>query len=155
VFIRRDHVHNGPIPLFFGGLVGLPSVNAHGEAAAYIETDISGFHIGPGSNMNSKLLPFSLQIDLWNSRTALGEDTHTHDPVNHTASPGPDGIFEISVFPHRLAPGNFGTVDIGSPNNSASRSAPSDRARSQCLGPFLLSQQHRPVGRKWNPDAQR
>lgn len=119
VFIRRDHLHNGPIPLFFGGLVGMPSVNAYGEAAAYIETDISGFRIDPGSNVNSKLLPFSLQIDLWNDRTALGEDAHAHDHINHTVSRGPDGIFEISLFPHRLAPGNFGTVDIGHPGNSA------------------------------------
>jgi Flp pilus assembly protein TadG len=120
VFIRRDRTQNGPIPLYFGGLIGLPAINAHGEAAAFIESDISGFSVGPGSNVNCKLLPFSLQIDLWNNRTALGEDTHTHDTVNHTALSGPDGIFEISLFPHRLAPGNFGTVDIGHPGNSAS-----------------------------------
>lgn len=117
---RRDSVQNGPIPLYFGGLVGLASVNATGESAAYIETDISGFSVESGSNSTCKLLPFSLQIDLWQNRATVGSDDRTHDALNEAVSAGPDGTYEINLYPSELGPGNFGTVDFGNPNNSTS-----------------------------------
>ena len=33
-------------------------------------------------------------------------------------SRGPDGIFEINIYPGKVAPGNFGTIDLGSENNT-------------------------------------
>ena len=41
--------------------------------------------------------------------------------ADETVSPGPDGIKEVNIYPNgsaTLPPGNRGTVDIGSPNNS-------------------------------------
>jgi hypothetical protein len=130
VFVRRDTVTNGPVPLYFGGLIGLPAINANGEAAAYIETDISGFGVESGSNSICKLLPFSLQIDLWQDRASQRCDDYTHDPVNQTVSAGPDGIYEINLYPSELGPGNFGTIDIGNPNN-----ATPDLSRQILYGP--------------------
>jgi hypothetical protein len=122
VTVRRDSVRNGPIPLYFGPIVGIPSVNAMSEAAAFLEKDFEGFGIEPGSGTTCKLLPFSLWEGLWDERAALGSDHYTHNTDNFTVSNGGDGIFEISLFPDRLkdCPGNFGTVDIGNPNNSTS-----------------------------------
>ena len=119
ILVRRDQHRNGPVPLIFGGLLGMPSVNLHREAAAFIENDIRGFHIPEDSLETSKLLPFSLQIDLWLDRASEALDQFTHDPGNQNVSSGPDGIFEISLFPRRLVPGNFGTVNLGSSANSA------------------------------------
>ena len=120
VFTRRDNVQNGQIPLYFGGLIGMPSINGNAEAAAYVETDIRGFGIETGAKATCGLLPFSLDVNVWQKRIALGIDDFTHDPVNQTVSSGSDEVLEISLYPGRLEPGNFGTVDFGSRNNSTS-----------------------------------
>lgn len=129
---RRDSGRNGPIPLYFGGLIGLPAVNAKAEAAAFLEKDFEGFGVQPGSNATCKLLPFSLWEGLWNGRVAAGVDQFTHNTATSTVSNGPDGVFEVILFPEKLTecPGNFGTVDIGSPNNSTS-----DLSRQILYGP--------------------
>ena len=117
---RRDPGRNGPIPLYFGGLVGLPAVNAQAEAAAFLEKDFEGFDIEPGSTATCKLLPFSLWEGLWNVRVAQAHDEFTHDPINNVVSNGGDGVYEIRLYPSDLdqCPGNFGTIDIGSLDNS-------------------------------------
>jgi len=117
VFTRRDSVQNGPIPLYFGGVIGMSSINAHGEAAAFIETDIKGFRVASGSNVNCQMMPFSLQIDMWINRASAGIDDYTHDPIANTVSNGGDGVYEINLYPGDVEPGNFGTIDLGSPNN--------------------------------------
>ncbi len=129
---RRDPGRNGPIPLYFGGLIGLPAVNAKAEAAAFLEKDFEGFGVQPGSTATCKLLPFSLWEGLWNGRVAAGVDEFTHNADTSTVSNGPDGVFEVSLFPEKLTecPGNFGTVDIGSSNNSTS-----DLSRQILYGP--------------------
>ncbi len=120
VIARRDNLQNGPIPLFFGGFAGLGSVNANGQAAAFIETDISGFCVKPGTGMTCKLLPFSLWEGLWDARVAKRVDAFTHNLDTATVSNGTDGIYEVNMYPQDLVdcPGNFGTIDIGSANNS-------------------------------------
>ena len=102
LMLRRDDVQNGPIRLFFGGLVGLRGVNAFGEAASYCETNINGFQILPGSDEVCQMLPFSLHEDYW--------DIDAEEIQLFPGWTGPAG-FEAS--------GNFGTVDLGNPNNSA------------------------------------
>lgn len=119
ILLRRDENLNGPIPLIFGGLLGLPSVNVRTRSGAFIENKIFGFHVPPGSLETSKLLPFSLQIEVWEGRVAAAEDSYHYDPENQAVTTGPDGIYEISLFPSRLKPGNFGTVNLGSTANSA------------------------------------
>lgn len=132
VAARRDAGRNGPIPLYFGGLIGLPSVNATTESAAFLEKDFEGFGIEPGSSATCKLLPFSLWEGLWEGRVAAGVDQFTHNTDAFSVSNGPDGVYEITMYPEKLkdCPGNFGTVDIGSPNNSTS-----DLSRQILYGP--------------------
>ncbi len=108
LFLRRDDVQNGPIPLFFGGLVGMRGVNAFARAGAYSETNISGFRPPQGANPNdtSKLLPFSLNVKALDTNRLfpgwIGADDE--DPYSVT--------FE--------APGNFGTVNLISPTSTSS-----------------------------------
>lgn len=120
IILRRDETLNGPIPLIFGGLLGLPSVSVRARAGAFMENKITGFHIPPESLETSKLLPFSLQIDVWDDRIEDGEDSYSYDPETQTVTTGRDEIYEVSLFPSRLKPGNFGTVNLGSTANSAS-----------------------------------
>lgn len=118
VRVRRDSVQNGPVELFIAPVIGVHSVDMFMEAAAYMETDIKGFHIGDGDSATCQLLPFTLQIDLWSARLSERVDEFTYNPTTKTVSNGPDGIYEVVVYPGKVAPGNFGTIDLGSPNNS-------------------------------------
>jgi hypothetical protein len=139
VLVRRDAIQNGRLPLFFGPLFGLPSVDVNASAAAYIETDISGFHIDGGDDAACQLLPFALHIGLWNDRIIERVDHYTHDPVNKTVSNGSDGIYEIKLYPSKLSPGNFGTVDIGASNDSTA-----DLSRQILHGPNASDLAHFP-----------
>lgn len=118
VRVRRDSVQNGPVELFVAPVIGIHSVDMSTEAAAYMETDIKGFSIGNGDSATCQLLPFTLQIDLWSARLSERNDEFTYNPTTKTVSNGPDGIYEVIIYPGKVAPGNFGTIDLGSPNNS-------------------------------------
>lgn len=118
VRVRRDSVQNGRVELFIAPVIGVHSVDMSMDAAAYIETDVKGFFIGDGDSATCDLLPFTLQIDLWTARLSERVDEFTYNPVTKTVSNGPDGIYEVVIYPGKVAPGNFGTIDLGSPNNS-------------------------------------
>ncbi len=75
---------------------------------------------------NAGLLPFALKIAYWTALLAAGangsNDNYTYNPATGAVSSGPDGVPELNLYPGsgggQLPPGNFGTVDVGSPNNS-------------------------------------
>lgn len=121
VLVRRDNVRNGPIPFFFGQIFGLRAKDMSAKAVAAAQNRIAGYRVTPQSG-NAQLLPFALQVNCYEALKTGSEDNYTYDPVTKTVSPGPDGIYELNLYPGagtgQLTPGNFGTVDIGSPNNS-------------------------------------
>ena len=120
VRLRRDDVVNGPVNLFFSSVLGLGTADVTAEAIAMFEFDINGFRVVNGQETaTAKLLPFTLQIDDWNDAFTNGDDDYAHDTENQTVSSGSDGVREIKLFPlDNLTSGNFGTVDLGAPNNS-------------------------------------
>ena len=124
VKIRRDSVR-----LFFGRAIGVSEAGVFAEAAAMVEKDIKGFRVN-SDRYNSSLLPFALQIDTWFAGLSNGSDDFSHDHENGAVTNSSDQIPEIKLFPRGLGPGNFGTVDIGSPNNSTA-----DLARQIVHGP--------------------
>jgi len=118
VRVRRDSVQNGPVSLFVAPVFGYRSVEMSMDAAAYMETDVRGFQIDAGDQATCKLLPFTLQIDLWEARRTNGIDEFAYQAASRTVSRWPDGVFEIDIYPGKVAPGNFGTIDIGNENNA-------------------------------------
>ena len=135
VTVQRTTVQNGELGLFFARIFNQGSLPLSARATATYEGNIGGFEFNdnyPGQKC--LLLPFSLDYRIWDD--ALNEviesnDNWAYDPVTQTAVPGKDGINEVKLFPtKKLAPGNFGTVDIGDSNNSAS-----DLARQILHGP--------------------
>jgi hypothetical protein len=53
----------------------------------------------------------------------LGTDKYSYNPNTGGTSSGGDGVKEVDLYPYgtsALPPGNRGTVDLGSPNNSTS-----------------------------------
>lgn len=126
VAVRRDASRNGPINTFFANIFGISSVNARASATAVIMDGIIGFRIPEQrGGVNAQLLPFSLKDTKWNELLAgtwsVG-DNYAYDSETGLVTPGSDGIPELNLYPgagaEQLPPGNFGTVDIGSPNNS-------------------------------------
>src|SRR5262249_46222455 len=98
-------------------------------ATATFKDRITGFSIHTPGTSTCKLLPYALSIDTWNQVLAgNGPDLWSRDPNTGAVSSASDGIHECKLFPisngngsskNSLPPGNFGTIDIGSPNNSS------------------------------------
>jgi hypothetical protein len=126
VLVHRDATRNGPIPLFFAQLFGLGTKNISASAMACAEDAIVGFK-NPGTNCTLEILPFTVQVDSWNNLingVVTNGDEYTYNKTTGAVLEGPDSIKELNIYPGaggaQLPPGNFGTVDIGSSNNSTS-----------------------------------
>lgn len=126
VTVRRDSLQNGPIPLLFGQIFGLSSADVSAKATAVFKDGVAGFKATPETT-TIDLLPFALQINVWEDlvhRAGTLIDNYRCDGGSGTVASGSDGIQELNLYPGagvgQLDPGNFGTVDIGSANNSTS-----------------------------------
>jgi hypothetical protein len=69
---------------------------------------------------NSGTMAVNIRNQTWdNMRDGTGTDEWKWDPETKTARPGCDRILEVNLYPRGTgSPGNRGTVDIGSSNNS-------------------------------------
>jgi hypothetical protein len=121
VRIRRTTGLNGTVPLFFARALGIFEADAEAEATAALLTDIRGFRI-PERGMTVGMLPFALDEDTYEDMiNQRGVDEWAWDPVNEQVVRGKDGCDEVNLYPQGTgSPGNRGTVDIGSSNNSTS-----------------------------------
>lgn len=124
VKIRRDSSINGPMELLFARIFGKQSTVVTAEATAAYLDGIVGWRI-PSNGANIGLLPIAVKLSSWQDFMAgtLGNgDNYAYDPETGAVTAGSDGIPELNIYPGsaagQLPPGNFGTVDIGSPNNS-------------------------------------
>ena len=90
---------------------------------------VTGFTLPTGSSSTIDLLPIALDLVTWNnlvdqihSNTPHGfPDQHRYSSASGTISSGADSIPEVNIYPDAnssMPPGNRGTVDIGSSNNS-------------------------------------
>jgi hypothetical protein len=117
VLIRRTSDQNGLVPLFFGRVIGTNSASSQAEATAAFVNNFGGFTTPPNGKL--AFLPIALDRDTWYGLGANGTDDFTWNPKSHQVTEGPDGTPEVNLFPQGTgSPGNRGTVDIGSNNNS-------------------------------------
>ena len=125
VRVRRDSERGGSIALYFARFLGADSRDLMVEAVAGFADGIVGYEVTESSG-NAQLLPFALHVDycsgLLDGTAAIGDD-YSYDPGTGTVSSGSDGVLELNLYPgagaNQLPPGNYGTVDIGSNNNSS------------------------------------
>jgi Flp pilus assembly protein TadG len=119
VRVQRTSGSNGEVNLFFGRIFGRTGQAVTASATAALLNNISGFK-APASGGNLGILPFALDEQTWNDlMSGGGNDAWTWDPENSQVSHGADGIREVNLYPQGTgSPGNRGTVDIGSNNNS-------------------------------------
>ncbi len=94
-------------------------IPASARGTAVMMSSVDGFKVTSETG-NAGLLPFAVEVNAWNNLlSGVGSDLYDFDPSGETVSSGSDGLLEMSMFPlANIASGNFGTVDIGSPNNS-------------------------------------
>jgi len=108
--------------LFFAAIFGRHSASMSASATAMYEGNIKGFRISDDNagNQSSKLLPFAMHVSTWGPITqGVGPDVWRYDPATKSVVAGVDGIKEAKLMGGKaLAPANFGTVNIGNPNNS-------------------------------------
>jgi len=120
VFVRvqRTSAQNGQVPLFFARAIGFDQATETAQATAAFRSGLSGFQM-PSDGTNLNILPFALDETTWNALTTAGSDSWTYNKSTKTVTAGGDGIKEVNLFPQGTgSPGNRGTVDIGSANNS-------------------------------------
>ncbi len=119
VRVQRSNAANGQVPLFFARALGMQSARLQCEATAAYWNSFSGFQ-APSDGSKLNILPIALDRPTWDALVAgSGDDDYSYDPDSNTIGNGPDGVPEASLYPKGTgAPGNRGTVDIGSNNNS-------------------------------------
>lgn len=118
VRVRKSTAQNGQVPNFFGRVFGLNGTNLEATATAAFINDVKGFRT-PSDGGNLGILPYALDAGTWNSRNTDGTDDWSYDPETGEVTAGADGVKEVNLFPQGTgSPGNRGTIDIGSSNNS-------------------------------------
>ncbi len=122
--VRRDESHGGAVSLFFARTFGKDTAAVSAEAAAMLKDGVVGYRV-PSDDVNASLLPLALHIDTWRAMLAgvsHSGDNYDFDSDSESVVSMGDGIQELNIYPgggaNQLPPGNFGTVDIGSANNS-------------------------------------
>lgn len=121
VTILRDASHGGPVPTVFAQLMGFKGSDMTVSSTATAQTySINGFR-AVGS-LNANLLPIVLDKDTWLSMmTRSTTDQYTYDSSTNTVTSGADGVYESLLYPASSgSPGNWGTIEVGVSNNSAS-----------------------------------
>jgi len=119
VRVRKTADQNGAVPLFFARALGTADCSLEAQATAALLANLGGFG-SRADGGNLEILPFALDLDTWQDLLdGLGTDDWTWDTELAEIRSGPDGILEVNLFPQGTgSPGNRGTVDIGSNNNS-------------------------------------
>lgn len=139
VLIHRDSTRNGPIDLIFGQVFGFATKGISASAVATAEDAVIGFKNTGGSN-NPKVMPIAVDVSTWQALLAGtlhygggSGDSFNCNTVTSTVTSGSDGIPELNIFPGgggnqggagngggslQLTPGNWGTLNIPTGNNS-------------------------------------
>jgi hypothetical protein len=112
---RSSEGLNGGIPLLFARVFGYSTSRTWASAVAVLNDRVGGFDLGEFQGP-SYLLPFTLHEDVFYEYLSTGPDDFGFDANDHTVTSSGDGIREIKLYPHDSAPGNFGLLNIGAPN---------------------------------------
>ncbi len=122
VRVRRDEIQNGQVPLFFARILGRDRVSLQAVATAAVTRNISGFRDPPLSTP-LPILPIAIELTTWEKIISPEnpQDIYTWDSELKEVTSGQDDVGEGHLYPTITgAPGNFGTLNIGANNNSAS-----------------------------------
>jgi Flp pilus assembly protein TadG len=113
VTVRRDATANGSLGLFFARIFGKTQIDLTATASATIYAgDVSSLQSIPG--VNAHILPVALDVNFWKKYVSTGQSP------DGTIVLGPNGLPQLHVYPYPgNAPGSFGLLDVGPPQNNA------------------------------------
>jgi len=124
VTVRRDGASgspDGPINLFFAPVLGTREATSFAIATVAMAPGV-GFRVESGSRQRAPVLPIAFDEDSWNDiRSGIGSDTYNYNVDTGHITAGSDGVIDFDIYPFgssNFPPGNRGTVDFGSSNNS-------------------------------------
>lgn len=118
VTLRRQDEVNGAIPFHFARIFGDQGQSLQVTATAAMLRKINGFYLPGLSSETLNILPIALDEKTW-EQVLASSTNDKYRVVDGVVTNGSDGIYECSLYPQGTgAPGNRGTVDIGSSNNS-------------------------------------
>ncbi|MCA9092658.1 MAG: hypothetical protein KDA68_04175 [Planctomycetaceae bacterium] len=126
VTVRRDQIGGGggdrALNLFFAPVLNQNTATVQVSSAAALLPTV-GFGLPSGSSKTIGILPIALDDLSWDNLVLnnSGSDNYAYNPNTGTVSNGSDGIKEVNLYPSgstSMPPGNRGTVDLGSSNNS-------------------------------------
>jgi len=132
VTVRRDQPFSGTVTstspsdrqlkLFFAPVLNQNNASVTVSATAAVLPAV-GFSLPTGSSRTIGILPIALDLPTWEAliQNNVGPDAFAYDPSTGRVHSGSDGIREVNLYPSgssSMPPGNRGTVDLGSPNNS-------------------------------------
>ena len=112
---RADEGGNGPVQLFFASLFGISETEISASATAVFDDRVGGFDIGESGGA---LLPFTIHEDVYENDIVSGGDDYGYDPDLGSVTSGADGVRETNLYPHDVAPGNFGLLNLPSDSPS-------------------------------------
>ncbi|MCA9110417.1 MAG: hypothetical protein KDA52_10740, partial [Planctomycetaceae bacterium] len=137
VTLHRDQAGSAlgdrPLDLFFAPVLGTDQATVSVSSTAVMQPGSSFSTTGSGGGGgntddgecpcgNPQILPLALDLQTWtNLMNGIGSDNYSYNESTGAVTNGSDGILECSLYPYgnqSLPPGNRGTVDLGSNNNS-------------------------------------
>jgi hypothetical protein len=128
VILRKDGASNPKLALFFAPILGKADNAVQAQAIAWVPP-------GQGITAGAELIPYVAHIDYFNAAAGLTarpntssgfinvgsggfSDTWNIGAPGTTPKLGQDGVKELLLFSgSKNAPGNFGTIDLGSASN--------------------------------------
>lgn len=114
VVVRRDeNGSNGPVTFLFAPIFGQFIGETGATATAVFDDRVAGFDT---SALPGGLLPFTIHEDMFEDYFTGGDDDYGWDEDTESVIPSGDDVPEIKLYPHDEAPGNFGLLNIGTPN---------------------------------------
>lgn len=115
VYLEKSGTSNGAVEFFFAPILGMSSAETSASAVAALDDRFMGFDTSNGSGY---LMPLTISQAVYDAEMAAGSDGYDWDESTGTIGTSSDGIPELNLYPYVNAPGNFGLLNIGTPNQS-------------------------------------
>ena len=111
---RSTDSANGPVNFYFAPIFGKHSSNVSASAVAAFDDRFSGYDVSIPDT--APLWPFTIEEKDYAQGLIAGSDLYSHDEENGVQAIA-DGISEVQLYPYELAPGEYGLLNVGTPNH--------------------------------------
>ncbi len=113
---RSKDSENGAVQLYFAPIFGKHFTSVSASAVAMYDDRFAAYDIAvPGI---ANVWPFTISTSDYDAWIAGSTDSFGYDHDSHQVFAKPDGTIEIRLYPDKLAPSNYGLLNIGTPNQS-------------------------------------